>query len=282
MVTDADIDSAAYHVLNVRMRLGLFDGTENNPYAKIPASVIGNKKHQDLALEAARECVVLLKNQKNMLPLNAKKLKSIAVVGINAERPEYGDYSGMPVIAPVSVLDGIKERVGSDVKVVYAPWKSAKDGMELMQGACFPEGLKAEYFDNKDLEGTPKVRKEDWINFEPANQAPDPFLPKSPLSIRWTGKLRPQVSGEYTFCFTNDDACRLFIDEKKIIDAWVGHGAQNDTATMYLEAGKDYQLRAEYYDNRDYAVGRLKWRVPQVSKESRLDLYSEAGKAVRE
>lgn len=217
MVTDADIDSAAYHVLRTRMQLGLFDGTENNPYAKIPASVIGSKKHQDIALEAARECIVLLKNQKNMLPLNAKKPKSVAVVGINAERPEFGNYSGMPVINPVSVLEGIKQRVGNDVKVVYAPWKSAADGMELMQGACFPEGLKAEYFDNTDLQGTPKVRKEEWINFEPANQAPDPFLPKSPLSIRWTGKLRPQVTGDHTFCFTNDDACRLYIDDKNVL-----------------------------------------------------------------
>ena len=66
------------------------------------------------------------------------------------------------------------------------------------KGASFPEGLKAEYFDNTKLQGTPKVRKEEWINFEPANQAPDPFLPKSPLSVRWTGKLRPTVTGQYT------------------------------------------------------------------------------------
>ena len=80
-----------------------------------------------------------------MLPLDAKKIKSIAVVGINAGRSEFGDYSGLPVIAPVSILQGIKDRVGDTVKVVYAPWKSAVDGMELIQGASFPEGLKAEY-----------------------------------------------------------------------------------------------------------------------------------------
>lgn len=79
MVTDADVDSAAYHVLRARMQLGLFDDTENNRYTKIPVSVIGSEKHQEVALNAARECIVLLKNQKNMLPLNAKKLKSVAV-----------------------------------------------------------------------------------------------------------------------------------------------------------------------------------------------------------
>ena len=282
MVTDADIDSAAYRVLWARMRLGLFDSGEKNPYTKISPAVIGSAEHQEVALNAARECIVLLKNQKKMLPLNARTIKSIAVVGINAGSSEFGDYSGSPVIAPVSVLQGIKDRVGEGVKVVYAPWKSAVDGLELIQGASFPEGLQAEYFDNTKLQGTPRVRKEEWINFEPANQAPDPFLPKSPLSVRWTGKLRPAVTGQYTLSLTSDDGCRLSIDGKMLIDAWPGHAVRTDTAAIYLEAGKDYQLKAEYYDNRDYAIAKLQWRVPQVGKVTRLDLYGEAGKAVRE
>ena len=282
MVTDADIDSAAYRVLRARMQLGLFDSGEKNPYTKISPAVIGCQKHQEVALNAARECIVLLKNHKKMLPLDAKKIKSIAVVGINAGSSEFGDYSGLPVIAPVSVLQGIKDRVGEEVKVIYAPWKSAADGMELIQGASFPEGLQAEYFENTELQGISKVRKEEWINFEPANQAPDPFLPKSPLSIRWKGKIRPSVTGQYTFSFTSDDGCRLSIDDKMLIDAWSGHTVRTDTATIYLEAGKDYQLKAEYYDNRDYAIAKLQWRVPQVGKVTRLDLYGEAGKAVRE
>ena len=112
MVSDADIDSAAYHVLTARMKLGLFDSGERNPYTKISPSVIGSKEHQQIALDAARQCIVLLKNQKNRLPLNADKLKSIAVVGINAGKCEFGDYSGAPVVEPVSILQGIRNRVG--------------------------------------------------------------------------------------------------------------------------------------------------------------------------
>lgn len=282
MVSDADIDSAAYHVLDARMKLGLFDSGSQNPYTKISPAVIGSKEHQQVALDAARQCIVLLKNQKNMLPLNPEKMKSIAVVGINAGQCEFGDYSGSPVVTPVSVLEGIRNKVSGNVKVVYAPWKSASDGMELVQGANFPEGLKAEYYDNTELKGTPKVRKEEWINFEPGNQAPDPFLPKSPLSVRWTGKLRPTVSGKYTFNFTSDDGCRLFLDGKMLIDAWGGHTVRTDSASIELEAGRDYFLKAEYYDRRDYAIGKLQWRVPQMEKATRLDLYGEAGKAVRE
>ena len=111
------------------------------------------------------------------------------------------------------------------------------------------------------------MRKESWINFEPANQAPDPFLPKSPLSVRWTGKLKPTVSGRYTFSFTSDDGCRLSIDNQMLIDAWQAHAVSTDSASIYLEAGKEYQLKAEYYDNRDYAIAKLQWKVPQIGRQ---------------
>ncbi len=282
MVTDADIDSAASRVLTARMRLGLFDknGGKSNPYTKIPVSVIGSKKHQQIALQAAREGIVLLKNEKNALPINDKKIKSIAVVGINAGQCEFGDYSGAPLNEPVSILDGIRRRAGDKIKVSYAPWVSASDGMELIGAANFPEGLKVEYYEGTKLGGEPKTRVEHWINFEPVNQAPDPFLPKSPLSVRWSGKLRPTVSGEYVLNLTSDDGARLSIDGKKVIDSWAGHPVRTDSAKIYLEAGHDYNLVAEYYDNRDYAVNRLKWRVPKVEKSTRLGLYGDAEKIV--
>ncbi|MDR1153421.1 MAG: glycoside hydrolase family 3 C-terminal domain-containing protein [Bacteroidales bacterium] len=281
MVTDADIDSAAYHVLRARMKLGLFDNPANNPYSKIPPSAVGSPAHRELALEAARQSIVLLKNDKNTLPINTKKVKSIAVVGINAGSCEFGDYSGFPASQPVSVLDGIRNRAGKDVKIVYAPWVSALDGSELIGKAYFPEGLKVEYFSNKELKGEPKVRTDEWVNYEPANQAPDPFLPKSPVSIRWTGKLCPKVTGEYTFGFMADDGCRLFIDGEKLIDGWRRGGLTTDTVRVRLEAGKTYSLQAEYFDDRDNAVAKLSWRIPSTDIKTRLDLYGEAGKAVR-
>ncbi len=281
MVSDADIDSAAYRVLRARMKLGLFDDPAHNPYAAIPASVIGSAEHRELALEAARQSMVLLKNSKNTLPIDTRKVRSIAVVGINAANSEFGDYSGQPAGEPVSILQGIRNVAGGDLEIVHAPWKSAKDGLELIRGENFPEGLKAEYFDNMNLEGTPVVRTEEWINFEPANQAPDPFLPSSPLSVRWSGKLRAPVTGEYTFNFSHDDGARLSIDGEMLIDRWRGAGIAGDTVSVRLEAGREYDLKAEYYDDRDYAVARLQWRVPEIGKKARIELYGEAGEAAR-
>lgn len=282
MVSEADIDSAAYHVLRFRMQLGLFDDPAHNPYNKISPSVVGSKEHQQIALDAARQSIVLLKNANKILPIDPDKVKSIAVVGINAANAEFGDYSGFPVNQPVSVLAGIKNRVGDKVKVVHAPWVSAMDGYELISPDYFPGGLKAEYFANKNLAETPKIRTDEWVNYEPANQAPDPFLPKAPMSVRWTGKLRPTITGKYTFAFTVDDGCRLFIDNKTLIDSWSGGGVSTHTADMNLVAGREYTISAEYYDDRDFAIARLAWRIPKADAKSRLDLFGDAGKAVRE
>lgn len=282
MVSTAEIDSAAYHVLRARMRLGMFDDPDKNPYNHLSPEIVGCKKHHDLALEAARQSIVLLKNQKNILPLNTKKIKSIAVVGINAANYEFGDYSGTPVNTPVSVLEGIRNRVGNHIKVQHAPWVSSEEGYQLITSANFPNGLKAEYYDNPNFSGTPKTRIDRGINFEPKNQAPDPFLPKSPLSIRWTGELVPNVSGEYILSFTSDDGCKLYLDNKLLIDDWNVHSARTEKTTVTLEKGKKYQLKVEYFDNGGDAIARLNWRVPIAGSYDMLNMYGDASKIICE
>ena len=278
MVKDEDIDRAARRILTARMRLGIFDSGKDNPYTKISPDVIGSEEHQALALEMAKEAIVLLKNEKNMLPLKKGKVRSVAVVGINAASCEFGDYSGTPASTPVSILDGIKTAAAKEkIKVNYAPWKTAADGMELIAPEFFPGGLKAEYYSGTSLQGKAKTRTDEWINFEPNNQAPDPFLPASPLSIRWTGTLRPNVSGEYELSFTSDDGCRLWVDDKLVIDAWGGPQVRSDNVKINLEAGKEYSIKAEYWNNLDYAVAKLNWRPPVVDGQGRLALYGKAG-----
>ena len=282
MVSEAEIDTAAYRILRARMMLGLFDDPAKNPYNALSPSIVGCEKHKNMALEAARQSLVLLKNENNFLPINPKKIKSIAVVGINAGNCEFGDYSGKPVNVPVSVLDGIRNRVGDDIKIVYAPWKSSSSGYEMITKANFPNGLKAEYYNNKHLQGTPQVRTDENINFEPANQAPDPFLPESPLSIRWSGDLVPSVSGKYTLAFATDDGCRLYIDDKMVIDSWKNRGLTTDSVVVTLEKDKKYRLVAEYFDNAGEASAKLYWRTPDFEKKALLDLYGDAKKAIQE
>lgn len=278
-VSEAQIDSAAYHLLRGRFLLGLFDDPNANPYNHISPDMVGCKEHQQLALETARQSLVLLKNKNATLPLNMGKIKSIAVVGPNAAHCEFGDYSGTPVNDPVSILDGIKARVGNSVNVVHAPWVSFANGNEPISKSFFNGGVKAEYFDNLELKGTPRTRIEEEIYYDPASQPPDPVIPAAPFAARWTTDLCPTVSGNYILNLRTDDGCRMWIDGKQVLDAWTSHPAADNKCELTLEAGRKYHVVIEYFDGGGDAFARLFWTAPDVSKRNRIEFYGEAGKA---
>src|ERR1044072_5643070 len=121
LITEAEIDTALKRLLTARFRLGMFDPPEMVAYARIPFSENDTPEHRQLALQTARESIVLLKNAKNTLPLK-KDLKSIAVIGPNADAPEvlWANYYGRPSRL-TTPLAGIKNAVSANTKVVYAP-----------------------------------------------------------------------------------------------------------------------------------------------------------------
>jgi beta-glucosidase len=116
-VPESEVDQAAARVLATKFRLGLFDNPYVDPdYAE---KTTNSAEHRQLAVKAAQEVVVLLKNEKNLLPLDLTKLKNIAVIGPNAADVHLGGYSRDPLHG-VSILQGIRDRVGSKANVVYA------------------------------------------------------------------------------------------------------------------------------------------------------------------
>lgn len=119
-VSEADIDTAVKRLMEARFRLGMFDPPEKVPYARIPFSVVDSPAHRQLSLQAARESIVLLKNDRHLLPLS-KNLKSIAVVGPNAIEVKalLGNYNGTPSLAGTP-LAGIKQKVLPLAKVIFA------------------------------------------------------------------------------------------------------------------------------------------------------------------
>ena len=120
LLTVADVDVSLARVLQARFRLGMFDPPSRDPYAKIPTTDHDTPAHGQLALQAARESIVLLKND-GVLPLDRSKIKRIAVVGLNAlsVQMELGDYYGYPS-HPVTLLDGISNAAGPNVRIDYA------------------------------------------------------------------------------------------------------------------------------------------------------------------
>jgi len=273
----AEIDTAVFRVLRARMQLGMFDDPAENPYNKISPDTIGSKAHQALALQAARESIVLLKNENHLLPFDKKNIKSIAVVGINADNTEFGAYSGNPAGAAISILQGIKAKVGKDVQVMHVPWK-AVNGLEayaLIEKEFFPGGLKAEYFTNMELQGNAAARMEENINFDPSNHPPDAIVPGTPLSVRWTGKIKTPLTGNYSLGYWAHDGARLYINGKKIIDSWRRKFLQNTIAEYYFEAGKEYDIRVEYFSYRRESVAKLYWKSPNNERGIK-DLFAEA------
>ncbi len=120
LISEAEIDVALKRLMTARFRLGMFDPAEMVAYARIPFSENDSLAHRALSLKAAHESIVLLKNDANTLPLK-KKIKTIAVVGPNADAPEVllGNYNGRPSKS-VTPLAGIKNAVATDTKVLYA------------------------------------------------------------------------------------------------------------------------------------------------------------------
>ncbi|HEV8039894.1 MAG TPA: glycoside hydrolase family 3 C-terminal domain-containing protein, partial [Bryobacteraceae bacterium] len=116
-ISEQDLNLAVERVLTAKFRAGLFE----HPYAdpKRAAELVGSKRNIDLARKVADEAIVLLKNRNNILPLDPARIKTIAVIGPNAVKMRLGTYSGVPSYY-VSVLDGIRNRVGKGVTVIHA------------------------------------------------------------------------------------------------------------------------------------------------------------------
>ena len=121
LITEPEIDVSLCRVLEARFRLGLFDPPAMVPYEQIPISENDTPEHAALALRAARESIVLLKND-GVLPLNRSRLRRIAVIGTNATSIPVllGNYSGTPS-HPITILEGIRQLAGTNVQVLFSP-----------------------------------------------------------------------------------------------------------------------------------------------------------------
>jgi len=118
LMSESDIDVAVSRLFDARLRLGMFDPPDKDPYARITLAQNDTPEHEVLALKTARESIVLLKNN-GVLPLDRTKIKHIAVLGGNADSVAMllGNYNGTPA-RPVTILDGIKAVAGSGIEVV--------------------------------------------------------------------------------------------------------------------------------------------------------------------
>jgi beta-glucosidase len=264
LITEKEIDVAVTRLMLARFKLGLFDPDEMVPYSKIPVTANDTKENREVAKKVALESMVLLKNEKNILPLDKNKIKTLALIGPNAEETKVllGNYSGVPSKA-VSVLEGLKNKLGAERNLLYA--KGCDLFIPDFIGEPIPSvnlkgGLKGEYFNNRKLEGTPVLVREDKnVDFDWDYGSPDPKVDKDNFSVRWTGKLVPSTSDNYVLLFRGDEGYRVFINDKPVLDRWPDNGTNTRSAKMNMTAGKEYDIRIEYYEHQHNANASLMW-----------------------
>jgi beta-glucosidase len=270
LLEEEDLDLALERLLSARFRLGEFDPPEMVPYSSIPKDRLDCKEHRDLALEAAQKSIVLLKND-GILPLNRDNMKSIAVMGPGAAKVQLGIYSGSPNVV-VSPLEGIKKKATSlGISVEYNIGSDIGGGLlRPIEPQYFAKvedtdktGMQGEYFSNMTLSGEPVLTRIDSVvDFSFGTFRPAPGIPEDKFSIRWKGKIIPPETIDQ-IGVTNDDGARLYLDGKLIIDDWRDHGETANKAEVELQAGKEYEIVLEFYDNAFNADAKLTWDLPQ-------------------
>ncbi len=276
LLTAADVDLAVKRLFEARFRLGMFDPPESVPWSKLTIADNDTATHRQLALEAARKSIVLLKNEHNTLPLKSS-VKTIAVVGPNADSLPVllGNYAGTPS-AYTTILEGIRKRFrGAKINTAIGAPLTETSGVILSGaylrtgGANSQSGLNAEYFANINLSGDAALKRVDPIvSFEWNNVSPGPGLPAQNFSVRWTGELVPPVDGDYRLGMDTDGGSRIFLDEKKIIDDWAPHGERTMTTLVHLQAGHAYPIRMEYFHHGWESTARLLWLPPNLIQEA--------------
>ncbi len=118
-VAESRLDEALVNLFTTRMKLGVFDEKGANPFDEISYSVVDSAPMQELNLKAAQKCIVLLKNENNLLPLDKRKFKTVGVIGPNANnrRALVGNYEGT-ASRYITILEGIQDYLGDEVRVM--------------------------------------------------------------------------------------------------------------------------------------------------------------------
>jgi beta-glucosidase len=282
LVSEELVNQGVKRLFRARFQLGMFDPPENVPYANIPYDVNDSQGHRALALEAAQKSIVLLKNERQILPLK-KEIKTIAVIGPNADDVEVllGNYNGIPS-EPVTPLQGIKKKVSDSTTIVYARGCDVAEGMpsfELVpssvlftgEGDARMNGLKGEYFNEQKFDGEPSTTKIDTlIDFNWWENSPADGVRADSFSVRWSGVLVPPVSGMYSLGVNVFGAVKLLLDDSLLVEYSDRHVVSTQWKDIQLEGKKEYRIKIEYSDRRADASVRLIW------SKSNLQLRQEA------
>lgn len=263
-IKEESIDEAVRRVLRVKFELGLFE----NPYVELPKGKPSKERDLLLAKRAAEESFVLLKNENQTLPFSTS-LRSLAVIGPDANEARLGGYSG-PGIAPVSLLKGLQQLVGDQTQIRYAkgcermerPHLAVpKENLFHLEKNGKAPGLIGQYYNNIHWKGKPAFTRIDpqidfrWTLFSPDQEklGPDNY------SVRWEGMLHSDETGSFDLGIDGEDGYRLYINDVLFMSTPQKTGNHKRTKIFSFKKNEDYRIRIEYFEPRGNVWFKLIW-----------------------
>jgi beta-glucosidase len=252
-VEQSVIDDAARRVLRLIVRSGVLDGGTHG------SGELRSARNRAVAFAAAREAITLLKNDRQLLPLDKSRIRSLAVIGPNADVPLYqGGGSAQVIPSRISTpLSSLRNALGTSVKITYA---QGADNDRLPPPADArllsptqdrtEQGLAFAYFDNTSFQGRPVRTGVETYFDKGATRSAD----GKQISARWEGYFWPPRDGAYELCLSQLGAATLYIDDRKLIAPDLGtvqpperdYGLPVRTASVELQGGRPHRLKVEY------------------------------------
>ncbi len=277
------IDDKVARILRVLFTFGFFDKPQTD--ASIPADYPANAQ---VALDLARSGIVLLKNENSVLPLDKSSVKSIAVIGKNADAWVTG--GGSSYTDPfhyVSVLNGITAAAGNGITVTFDAGNgedasSYQNSIFYTNSTLATRGLTAEYFANKTLTGTAtKTQVDKQVNFAWGAAAPAVAgIPADNFSVRWSGVIKVPVTGDYTFFVRSDDGSRLWVNNTQVVNQWNDQAATTKQGVITLTKDVIYPIKLEYYESAGDAEIKMGYSQMGLAQSSAVLAAKNADVAV--
>ena len=261
-VTESLLDDAVRRILRLAERT---NARADGPRADERA--VDLPEHRALARRAAGESIVLLQNEREVLPLDAGALRSLAVIGPNAARAVV-QGGGSARIRPhyaVSPLEGIRKRAGDAVAIHFEPGCVSHKTLPTLGADSLTGPLRVEYWNGHEPQGTPVLSRESsagsfvWFDRFAREVEPRAF------SVRVQGALAPHVTGAHEFSLVSAGKSRLFVDGVLVVDNWTEQapgdaffnlGSAEKRGSCLLEAGRSHDVAVEYANiDRPFAGG---------------------------
>ena len=260
-VSESSLDKAVRRLLELTVRSGAFEDPE-----EAAEDSVDRPEHRQLAREAAGEAMVLLKNESDLLPLDRRAIRKLAVIGPNADvaNVQGGGSAGVPPHYSVTPLEGIRAACGDEVAVRYERGCTSHKVLPAIDARLVPSGFQVEYFGNPDLSGDPALtghsRDVDLVWEGRIEPRVDPEI----RSVRFSGTFAPTENGAFTLGLTSVGRSRLFIDGIEVIDNWTqqirgesyfGAGTVEMKAQLEMREGEEREIRVEYCRSNPFIAG---------------------------